>query len=108
MPNNITTSCSFNSPDGVKTDEGEGVSFQPIWPDGNMTIKVTLSGAAPSAQYFFTDFSGEQRWLIHQTITTTQAKEIGKWLCQRAREAKRDERRTRWRQRFTSLLNRQY
>jgi hypothetical protein len=81
------TPCMELSPEKIMTDDDRGISFEPSKPDPDgfqqlerMVIHVTMF-----------DFNCGDPWRIEQNITIVQAKEIGKWLCKRARENQRAE-----------------
>ena len=82
------TPCQINEPDHIETNEDVGISFKPMTPDPNRLQQ--REQIVISVEMF--NMKCAQPWRGHHTITTVQAKEIGRWLTKRAREAERAER----------------
>jgi len=81
------TPCQINEPDHIKTDEDIGISFKSMRPDPNgiqQRERIVIG-----VEMF--NMKCAQPWRGSHAITTVQAKEIGRWLTKRAREADRAE-----------------
>jgi hypothetical protein len=84
----IGTPCQINQPDHIETDEDVGISFRPKRPSPeslhqreSMVIEVEMF-----------NLDGPDVYRNTLSITMEQAKELGRWLTSRAREAERGQR----------------
>jgi hypothetical protein len=84
----LGTPCQINEPGHIGTDEDVGLSFKgPVQPNprgvGQAEPQVIIAG--------FYNFDCAEPYRLKLEITMIQARELGKWLTRRGREAKRQE-----------------
>jgi hypothetical protein len=91
----------INQPGHCVTDEKRGLKAE-IKPSPFPDEWATHPGK-PVIQVTLFDYKSADVYHDSQVITLRQAQELGQWLCQRAREFDKAERRARWRQPFSWL-----